>query len=333
MANNKVQLADGSVLIDITDTTAVAADVAAGKYFYGADGVKVEGTASGGMTIIQTQDEHGGTILDISGEPAVVAPKTITKPGTYLASDDDLTGFSQVTVESPEPSLQTKTLSPTESEQVVTPDQGYDGLSSVTISAISSSYVGSLIDRNDSTDLSVSGATVTVPAGYYAEAASKSVASGSATTPATTITANPTISVSAAGLITVSVSGSQNITPTVSAGYVSAGTAGAVSVSGSQTQQLSTQAAATITPTKSSQTAVAAGKYTTGSVTVAAIPAAYQDVTGVTAAAGDVVSGKSIVDSSGVTVNGTLVIQHYYTGSSTPSASLGVDGDIYLQTS
>lgn len=48
MANNIVQLADGTVLIDITDTTAVAADVTAGKYFYGADGVKTPGTASGG---------------------------------------------------------------------------------------------------------------------------------------------------------------------------------------------------------------------------------------------------------------------------------------------
>jgi hypothetical protein len=46
MANNKVQLADGSVLIDLTDTTAVVADVAQGKYFYGADGVKREGIAS-----------------------------------------------------------------------------------------------------------------------------------------------------------------------------------------------------------------------------------------------------------------------------------------------
>lgn len=44
MANNKVQLADGSVLIDITDTTAVAEDVKAGKVFYGADGAKVAGT-------------------------------------------------------------------------------------------------------------------------------------------------------------------------------------------------------------------------------------------------------------------------------------------------
>lgn len=33
---------------DVTDTTATASDVAAGKYFYTAAGVKTEGTASGG---------------------------------------------------------------------------------------------------------------------------------------------------------------------------------------------------------------------------------------------------------------------------------------------
>lgn len=48
MANNKVQLADGTVLVDLTDTTAVASDVGAGKYFYGADGVKTLGTATVG---------------------------------------------------------------------------------------------------------------------------------------------------------------------------------------------------------------------------------------------------------------------------------------------
>lgn len=48
MANNKVQLADGTVLMDITDTTAEASDVAAGKYFYNEAGVRTLGTAPSG---------------------------------------------------------------------------------------------------------------------------------------------------------------------------------------------------------------------------------------------------------------------------------------------
>lgn len=96
------------------------------------------------------------------------------------------------------------------------------------------------------------------------------ITSGSATTPATTITANPTISVSSSGLITASVSGSKSVTPSVSAGYVSSGTAGTVSVSGSNTQQLSTQAAQTITPTTTNQT-IASGNYLTGNQTIEGI--------------------------------------------------------------
>lgn len=72
--------------------------------------------------------------------------------------------------------------------------------------------------------------------------------------------ATPSISVSSNGLITASA--------TQSAGYVAAGTKSA-------TKQLTTQAAKTVTPTKSSQTAVASGVYTTGAVTVGAIPNNY----------------------------------------------------------
>lgn len=172
--------------------------------------------------------------------------------------------------------LQEKTVSPAERQMTVEPDDGYDGLSRVNVNAISGSYVGSGVARRDSSDLLASGPAVTAPAGYYASSASKSVASGSAATPATTITATPTISVnSSTGVITASVSASQSVTPTVSAGYVSAGTAGTITASGSDTEQLSVQAGTTITPTESQQVAVAAGKYTTGAVNVGAISSTY----------------------------------------------------------
>lgn len=142
--------------------------------------------------------------------------------------------------------------------------------------------IGNIASKTSS-NLTVSDATVTVPAGYYSSDASKSVASGSATTPTTTITANPTIVINGSGLITASVSSSQTVTPTVSAGYVSSGTAGTVSVSGSNTSQLTAQAAQTIYPSTSDQT-ISSGQYLTGTQTIKGVV-----VTGLTAA--NIVSG------------------------------------------
>lgn len=106
----------------------------------------------------------------------------------------------------------------------------------------------------------------------------------------------PTITVDENGLITAEVDfGNPFVGDTISPGGTE-----------SSTQQLSTQVAKTVIPTNEAQTAVAAGKYTTGAVTVAAIPAAYQDVTGVTAGAEDVLAGEVIVDAEGNEITGTM---------------------------
>lgn len=258
MAVNKVVYGSETVM-DISSTTAIASDVAVGKYFYDANGVRTAGTKS-----------------DSGGEGQTI-------------------------------NLQDKTATPTESSQTVVPDSGYDGLSSVTVGAISTVYVGSGVTRRTSSDLTVDGEEVTAPAGYYASSASKSVA--------TATQATPSISVSSTGLITASA--------TQTAGYVSAGTKSA-------TEQLTTQEAATITPTKSSQTAVASGRYTTGTVTVAAIPDEYITTSDATATASEINSGATAYV-NGTKVTGTQVIQTYYTGSSAPSSSTGSNGDIYLK--
>ena len=147
---------------------------------------------------------------------------SLTYPAGFVSAIENLPSGGGI--------YQAKTnITPTTSSQTITPDSGYDALSSVQINAMPS---------------------------------------GTATTPATTITAQPTISVnSSTGVITASNSKTQNVTPTVSAGYVSSGTAGTITVSGSNTSNLTTQAAQTITPTTTDQT-IASGKYLTGTQTI-----------------------------------------------------------------
>lgn len=138
---------------------------------------------------------------------------------------------------------------------------GASMLSGVTAYADGTKYTGTIASKSGS-DLTVSGATVTVPAGNYASQATKSVASGSATAPATISGTSATVST---GTNTLTLSKTVSVTPTVTAGYVASGTAGNSSVS--LTASVTTKAAATYTPGTSDQT-IAASTYLTGAQTI-----------------------------------------------------------------
>lgn len=140
-------------------------------------------------------------------------------------------------------------------------DSGGKMLSGVTAYADGTKYTGTIATKTDS-DLTASGATVTVPAGYYASQASKAVASGSATAPASISGSSASVST---GTNTITLSKTISVTPSVTAGYIASGTAGNASVS--LTASVTTKAAATITPGTSAQE-IAAGTYLTGKQTI-----------------------------------------------------------------
>lgn len=227
--------------------------------------------------------------------------------GKYMEDDVTLVDVSGSSINN-----QDKTITPTESQQLISADSGYTGLGTVTINAISSTYVGSDIVARNSDDLAASGATISVPAGYYSAVASKSVASGTATAPTSISSTAANIST---GSGTLTLTKTVSVTPMVSAGYISSGTAGNSSVS--LTASVTTKAAATITPGTTNQT-IAAGTYLTGTQTIA----------------GDAnLIGSNILSTASIFgVQGAVVIQNYYTGSSAPSSSTGSNGDIYIQS-
>lgn len=140
-------------------------------------------------------------------------------------------------------------------------DGGGKMLSGNTAYANGTKYTGSIATKTGS-DLSASGDTVTVPAGYYASQATKAVSGGSATAPASISGTSASVST---GTNTLTLTKTVSVTPSVSAGYVSSGTAGNSSVS--LTASVTTKAAATITPGTSNQE-IAAGTYLTGKQTI-----------------------------------------------------------------
>lgn len=291
-----------------------------------------------------------------SGEGAQYIIPSNYKQITANGSSIDVAYCSEIDVAVPSsaPSLQSKSVSYTPSETAqsatVTADSGYDGLSSVDVSvgAISSTYVGSGIMQRSSTDLTASGATVTVPAGYYSAQASKAVASGTAGTPTATKSAVSNHAIS--------------VTPSVTntAGYITGGTKSGTAVSVSASELVSgtytVSASGTHDVTNYASASVAAGDATasatkgavsnhsvtvTPSVTRTAgwVTAGSSNGTAVTVSASELVSGSETKTANGtydvtnlasVTVDIDFIT--YHTSSSEPTSSQGSDGDIWLVT-
>lgn len=230
---------------------------------------------------------------DIVVDAVQTETKSILANGTYTPSAGKF--FSSVTVNVPSESiaLQEKTITPNENTQTIGPDDGYDGLSLVTVSAIPNTYVGSGVPLKATASITPSASSqIVVSAGTYVtgDITVAAMPTGSLSTPAVN---------ASNGLVTASIATS---------GYLPVGT--------QATLQLSVKGAATITPGSSAQT-ISAGQFLTGVQTIQGDTNLVPE---------NIIYGKSIFG-----VPGNVVIQKYYTGTSEPSSSLGNDGDIYLK--
>lgn len=99
--------------------------------------MEIELTNADGITL-KTKDKYCSEDIDIT-------PKLQTKTTTVngkVTSDNGYVGLKEVTVNvQTAPTLQSKTVTPTKSQQNIVSDSGYDGLSGVTVNAIPDNYV------------------------------------------------------------------------------------------------------------------------------------------------------------------------------------------------
>jgi len=298
--------------------------------------------------------------IDYTSSSSANLTLNVTSNGDYYPSNGVYTEV-HVSVSSGSPTIQSLNITPSETAQTFNAS-GVDGYKPVTVDAISSTYIGSGIARKSSTDLTASGATVTAPAGYYAEAASKSVSSMTLPTAAASsatsgYTSKATIGRStAAQYINIppgyNSTGAYYVISAVANGSATApasisGTAASISTG---TNTLTLTKTISVTPTVSagyvsSGTAGNSSVSLTASVTTKAAATITPTTTNQTIAAGTYLTGTQTIAGdadlvasnivSGVQifgVTGNVVLQNYYTGSSAPSSSTGSNGDLYLQT-
>ena len=225
-------------------------------------------------TLTQTifADTGYHALEQVTVTPIQTETKTVTVNGIVTPSSGKYFSSINVAVLDPDINLQSVSVSPTESVQTITASEGYQGLDTVTVGAISTTYVGTGVARKNASNITINENTVTAPAGYYTSAATVTIPSVSQ--------AVPTITVSSDGQIIA--------TASQSAGYVSSGVESA-------TEQLNTADGETIDPSETAKIAVQPGTYVTGTITVAAIPSNY------------VGSGISTRSAADLTANGAVV--------------------------
>lgn len=241
---------------------------------------------SNSQTAISSGTYATGNII-VSAVPTET--KSITANGTYTPSNGKYFSSVNVNVVGDAFDIQSKSITPTESEQIVTPDAGYDGLSSVTVGAISSTYIGSGVTRKSAATITPSESAQTIAANQYLTgvqtiSAIPSDYVGSDVTRKSAATITPSTSIQTAVSAGTYVTGDIKVAamtngelnaPTVNAsGLVTSSvkTSGYLNTSKTSTLQLTTKGATTITPSTSVQTAIASGTYTTGDIKVAAMP-------------------------------------------------------------
>ena len=99
---NKVELGNGTTLMDISDTTATDADVLNGKYFYTASGAKSQGSATIPVTDVQVDGvsviTDGVAGIDLTGKADVSHTHTVSDvtnfPSAFTGTDGTTAGTS-----------------------------------------------------------------------------------------------------------------------------------------------------------------------------------------------------------------------------------------------